>query len=377
MHRTWVEIDERALAANVNALRALMAPEARFCAVVKANAYGHGLKETVQILARNGVDAFAVDSLDDALTLRTMMPSALVLTLGYVLRERLPEAVRANVDVTVYDKESLAALETAAAVAAKTARVHLKIETGTHRQGVVLDDLEDVLYVAARCPHVRVEGLSTHFADIDDPADTRYATLQFGRLQQALEQTKAAGFDPSLVHCACTAAVILYPDTHLTMVRAGIGMYGLWPASHTQLAAVKHMVKCDLTPVLSWKTRVAQVKNLPAGVPVGYGLSETTRKPTRLAVLPVGYWDGFDRGLSSVGEVLIGGHRCRVVGRVCMNMCMVDASAVPHLAPEQEVILLGLGGRHRVTAEEWAAKLGTVPYEIVTRINPALPRIVV
>lgn len=376
-HRTWVEVDERALVSNLNVLRSLTAPGARFCAVVKANAYGHGLKETTQILARNGVDAFAVDSLDDGLLLRSLFPSVLVLVAGYVLHERLGEAVRANLSLTVYDRETIRLLEECAAGDARTASIHLKIETGTNRQGVLSEGLTDVLGVLRSCPHVSLEGISTHFANIEDPADTRFATLQLTRFQEALTAVHAAGFDPMHIHCACSAALILYPDTHFSLVRAGISLYGHWSAPETQLAAIKHMVKCDLSPVLSWKTRVAQVKQVPAGVPVGYGLSEVTRKPTRLAILPVGYWDGYDRSLSSVGEVLIAGNRCKVVGRVCMNMMMVDASSVPNLQPEQEAVLIGRGGRHHITAEEVAARTGTISYEILSRINPTLPRIVV
>lgn len=376
-HRTWIELDERALVSNLTVLRSLTAPEARFCAVVKANAYGHGLKETVHVLARNGVDAFAVDSLDDGLMLRTLLPSALILVAGYVVRERLGEAVRAALSLTVYDREIIRALEEIAAGDARTVSVHLKVETGTNRQGVLPEGLSDLLEALRACPHVSLEGVSTHFANIEDPADTRFATLQLTRFQEAVAMVRAAGFDPTLIHCACSAALILYPDTHFSMVRTGISLYGHWSAPETQLAAIKHMVKCDLSPVLSWKTRVAQVKQVPAGVPVGYGLSEVTRKPTRLAILPVGYWDGYDRSLSSVGEVLIAGNRCKVVGRVCMNMMMVDASSVPNLAPEQEVVLIGRGGRHLITTEEVAARTGTIAYEVLARINPTLPRIVV
>ena len=377
VHRTWVELDERALVSNLNVLRSLLAPGARFCAVVKANAYGHGLRETVQSLARNGVDAFAVDSLDDALLLRSLLPSAVILVSGYVVRERLAEAVRAGVSLTVYDKETVRALDACAGADVRTAAVHVKVETGTNRQGVLPEGLADLLETIRACPRVSLEGVSTHFANIEDPADTRFATLQLSRFQEALNAVHAAGFTPPFVHCACSAALILYPDTHFSLVRAGISLYGHWSAPETQLAAIKHMVKCDLSPVLSWKTRVAQVKQVPAGVSVGYGLSETTRRPTRLAILPVGYWDGYDRSLSSVGEVLIAGNRCKVMGRVCMNMLMVDASAVPNLQPEQEAVLIGRGGRHHVTAEELAARTGTIAYEVLSRINPTLPRIVV
>ncbi len=376
-HRTWIEIDERALAGNIRALRGLLPEGVRFCAVVKANAYGHGQKEIVQIAARQDVDAFAVDTLEDALAIRADLPSALVLVLGYVLHERLPEAIRERIHLTVYDRETVRAAEAAAAGMARTADVHVKIETGTRRQGVNPEDVDDLLGAVRHAPHVRLAGVSTHFADIDRADDTSYATLQLERFDAAVARVREAGFRPDWVHGACSAGIILYPATYGTLVRAGIGLYGLWPSPDVHLASVQHMVKCDLNPVLAWKTRIAQVKAVPAGESVGYGRSEFTRRPTRLAVLPVGYWDGYDRGGSGVGEVLVGGARCRVMGRVCMNMMMADVSAVPNVAPEQEVVLLGSAGRHRVTAEDMAKWAGTINYEVVTRINPLLPRVVV
>lgn len=376
-YKTWVEIDERALTRNIDTLRALLNPGVRFCAVLKANAYGHGMTEVARIAARAGVDAFAVDNVDEALTLRSMLPSALILVLGYTLRERLADAVASDIHLTMYDRESILALEAVAAERAKAAFVHLKVETGTSRQGVLPEQLNDILFVLGRCAHLSLAGVSTHFANVEDTTDTRYANQQFSLFQQCVEVVRTAGFDPEWVHCACSAAVILYPDTHGTLVRGGLSMYGMWSSDVTEQTARRHNVAVELEPVLTWKTRIAQVKSLPAGTPVSYGLTETLRKNSRIAVLPVGYWDGYDRGLSSVGEVLINGTRCKVVGRVCMNMMMVDVSAVPQAEPEQEVVLLGRSGRFAVTAEETAARLGTINYEIVTRINPLLPRIVV
>lgn len=376
-HRTWIEIEERALAFNIQTLKALLPETTRFCAVVKANAYGHGRKEIVQIAARNGVDAFAVDSLDEALHVRELLPSALILVLGYVLHDQLEEAVQAQLDLTVYDHETIRLIETAAAKLARTADVHLKIETGTHRQGVMENDLPEILEMLDQCPHVRLIGVSTHFASLEDANDTRYAMQQLERFQNAVALVRAAEFDPMWIHCACSAGIILYPDTHGTLARAGISLYGTWPSAALQLAASRHGVKADLTPVLAWKTRIAQVKSVPVGAPIGYGMTEIAKRASRLAVLPVGYADGFDRGLSSVGEVLIAGNRCKVMGRVCMNMTIVDVSAVPNVAVEQEVVLIGRSGRHFLTADELAARAGTISYEILARLNSTLPRLVV
>ncbi len=377
MHRTWVEIDERALINNITALRGLLSPDARFCATVKANAYGHGLREISRIAARGGVDAFGVDSLDDALWLRQEFPSALVLVLGYVVRDRLDEVVAGGIHLVVSESETIRALELCAAARATTAYAHLKIDTGTARQGILPEQLSDFLSDFSSSPHVSLAGLATHFANIEDTTDTRFANLQFARFQEVRAAVQAAGYNPEWIHCACSAAAILYPDTHGTLVRIGISLYGLWSSDLVEVTTRKHGVPCALEPVLTWKSRIIQIKSLPAGTPIGYGLTEILKRASRIAVVPVGYWDGYDRGLSSVAEVLVGGHRCKVMGRICMNMMMIDVSAVPTISLEQEVVLLGRSGRHQVTAEQMAAWTGTINYEIVTRINPTLPRLVV
>lgn len=376
-HKTWVEIDERALTENINAIRSLLTPGARFCAVVKANAYGHGLMEVARIAGRAGVDAFAVDNIDEALTLRAEFPGALILVLGYTMKDRYEEAIQSEIHLTVYDRESVFTLETVAAQRAATAFVHLKIETGTARQGILPADLYDVLDDIGRCGHVALVGVSTHFANAEEATDSRFATQQFTLFQECVVSIQNAGFQPKWIHCACSAAVILYPDTHGTLVRPGIALYGIWPSVSTEQVARRHNIPLELRPVLTWKTRIAQIKSLPAGTPVSYGMTETLRRNSRIAVLPVGYSDGYDRGLSSVAEVLINGTRCKVIGRVCMNMCMVDVSSVPQAEPETEVVLIGRSGRFAVTADELAEHANTISYEILARINPLLPRIVV
>lgn len=377
MHRTWVEIDEQALISNVKTLRALVSDGARLCAVVKANAYGHGMKEVAQIVARTGVNTFAVDTLDDAIVLRKLFPTALILTLGYVLFEEYTEAIRNKIELTLYDREGIAQAEKIAAATASTVNIHLKIETGTSRQGILPDELGDLLLEIKRCKHIMLSGVSTHFANIEDTSNPEYASLQFSRFTQAIETMRQAGFTPEHIHCACSAAILLYPDTHLTLVRAGMTLYGIWPSELVEQMVRKQNISCDLHSVLRWKTRVAQVKSLSTGTPIGYGLTERLKQRSRIAVLPVGYWDGYDRHLSSVGEVLIGGYRCKILGRVCMNMMMVDVSAVPNVEKEQVVTLIGVDGRHEITADELARKVQTIPYEIMTRINPLLPRIIV
>ncbi|MCX6714865.1 MAG: alanine racemase [Candidatus Uhrbacteria bacterium] len=377
MHRTWVEIKEQALAHNIQTLRSLVQNGAVFCAVVKANAYGHGLKEVARIARRNGVDAFAVDCIEDALILRDLFPTSLILVLGYTMAEDFHDAIREQIDITLYDLEGLREAEAVASKSALQARVHLKIETGTSRQGVSMDDLPDLLNVFRESKYLQLIGVSTHFANIEDTANTEYATLQYQRFTQALELVQTFELEPQYIHCACSAAILLYPQTYGTLVRAGIAMYGIWSSAQVQEAMHKQSVPCELQPVLSWKTRIAQVKSIPGGTPIGYGLTEIVQKRSRIAVLPVGYWDGYDRRLSSRGEVLIAGYKCKVMGRVNMNMIMVDVSSVPNVQKNQEVILIGKDARNMITADSLAQKMGTISYEVLSRINASIPRVVV
>jgi len=375
--RTWIEINEQALVSNVNTLRSLLNRECRFNAVVKANAYGHGLEKVVSVLRRSGIDAFAVDNVNEALIVRQMMSEALILVLGYTLDSQLEEAVTANLHLTVYDSLRINRLEEIASKKSTKAHVHLKIETGTSRQGVLISDLPKIIFALQNSPHVSIDGISTHFANIEDTKDSSYASQQLETFQTACEIINQANLSPTLIHCASSAATILYPDTHGTMVRNGIATYGLWPSEGVELATHKHQLGCSLTPVLSWKTRIAQVKSLPAGTPISYGLTERLKRNSRVAILPVGYSDGYDRRLSSVGETIVGGQRCKVLGRVCMNMMIIDVSNVPKVEREQEVILIGRSGRHEISAEYLADLSQTINYEIVSRINPTLPRILV
>ncbi len=350
---------------------------AKFCAVVKANAYGHGLKEISHILRRNAVDSFAVDNIDDALLLRSWFGSAQVITLGYVPNERFGEALDQNIEMTLYDRSGVEHAEKIGGNKARTLKIHLKLETGTSRQGVLEEDVPELLRLVKNSPHVDLVGISTHFANIEDTSDPSFATTQFSTFQRIVECVHEHDLKPEYIHCACSAAIIMYPDTHGTLVRAGIAMYGLWSSNVLEQSVRSKSLPYSLQPVLSWKSRIAQVKTYSVGTPIGYGLTESLKKRSRVAVVPVGYWDGYDRLLSSVGEVLVKGYRCKVLGRICMNMMMIDVSDVPQLEKDQEVTLLGTDGRHSIDAEELATHTQTINYEVVTRINSTLPRITV
>lgn len=375
-HRTWIELDASALLSNLQTIQGLLQPGTRLCAVVKANAYGHGLMETSELLRRHGVDAFAVDTASDALKLKEAFPTALVLVLGYLLTEDLKAVMQAGIHFTVAYRDRIREAQAIAQELKVKAYVHLKIETGTMRQGIEAIDLPDVLEAVKASPEVEVAGLSTHFASMEDTRDAAFAAYQYDRFTEAKHALKERGITPTWIHTACSAGIILYPSVHDTMVRAGISLYGIWSSKDVEMAVLHHRIRCALQPVLSFKTRVAQVKTARVGTPIGYGGTETMPRNGRIAVLPVGYFDGYDRALSSRGEVLIKGHRCKVMGRVCMNMMMVDVSNVPTLFPGDEAVLIGRSGAHSVTVYELARTIGTIPYECLARLNPLLPRTV-
>ncbi|MBI5654616.1 alanine racemase [Candidatus Uhrbacteria bacterium] len=384
--KAWVEISRQALTSNIKAFRSHLGDATSIMAVVKSNAYGHGLVETARIADKAGAAWFGVDNVDEGLELRRNGINKPILILGYTLDSRLKDCVLNGLSFVVYNQSTVKSLRALKlkpfgnhpSKNAKAAYVHLKIETGTTRQGVAGDELRALVKALKKTPGVVIEGASTHYANIEDTTDSSYAELQLKRYTEGLALLKSEGIDPPWKHTACSAAAILYPETYFNLARVGIAMYGLWPSKETLAVAKRQKNELILEPVLTWKTVVAQIKSAKKGTPVSYGLTEKVARNAKLAVLPIGYWDGFDRrGLSQVGQVLVRGRRCKVVGRICMNMCVIDVTDVPGVKVEDEVVLLGKQGKERITAEDLAGKIGTINYEVVTRINPVLPRIVV
>ncbi|HSD12322.1 MAG TPA: alanine racemase [Patescibacteria group bacterium] len=375
-YKTWVEVSRSALAENAEMLKRAVGPRTALMAVVKSNAYGHGIPETVKALAKAPVDWFGVDAMREAEMVRGAGTKKPVLILGYTPFADAARAVRQGFSLIVYNKENVARLAKAG-TRRRPAKIHLKLETGTSRQGILPEDLPSFAAYLRRLPTVQVEGVSTHYANIEDTTDPTYAMGQRGRFEEMVATLAKAGVKPPMVHSACSAAVLLYPETHYAMARSGIALYGLWPSKETKVSAMQKGRSPSLRPALSWKTIVAQTKTLPEGSPVSYGLTERLARRSRIAVIPVGYWDGFDRKLSTVGRVLIRGRRAKVLGRVCMNMCVVDVTDIPGVKIEDEVTIIGRQGSDVLSAEDLAAAVGTINYEIVTRINPLIPRVLV
>jgi alanine racemase len=375
---TWIEIDADALEHNLQTFRTIVGRGRLLAAVVKANAYGHGLLEVAAVCREAGVDWLAVHSLDEGLALRHAGHKCPILCMGYVPNAALPDLVEADLRLVVYNAETLRALSKAAAQKDRIARIHFKLETGTHRQGADETQLEELLRLVNELPGLELEGASTHFANIEDTTDHRYARTQLERFRMLVEQIERQAGPLRVRHCASSAAAILFPDTHFDLIRLGIGMYGLWPSRETRVSASQMaLAPPELRPVLTWKTLISQVKEVPAGRFIGYGCTYKTTRATRVGVLPVGYSDGYARELSNRGHVLVRGQRARVLGRICMNLFMVDLTDVGAVQAEEEVVLLGSQGDDRISAESLAEGMGTIHYEVLARLSRAIPRVVV
>ena len=372
-HKTWVEISEKNLKNNLSQFRSLIGEDRKLMAVVKSNAYGHGSIEVAKIASSGGADWLGVDSIDEALELKKNSIDLPILILGYTLKSRLKEVAENGFRQVVYNKEIIEEL----AKFDKRINVHIKVETGTSRQGVLEKNVVDFAKYIKRFNNISIEGIYTHYANIEDTTDHSYAREQLDRYMTIVKLLEENGFEILVKHTACSAATVLFPETYFNMVRLGISMYGHWSSKETQVTANEQKIKLDLKPVLTWKTKVAQVKIIKDGTPVSYGLTEKVSQDNKIAILPIGYWDGFDRGLSSVGNVLIGGKKCKVLGRVCMNMIVVDVNHVEDVNSEDEVVIMGKQGDEEITAEEMASKIGTINYEVLTRINPRILRIAV
>lgn len=371
---SWVEIDAARLRSNVEAFRTLAGPGTALMIVVKANAYGHGLDVVAPVVAEKA-DWLGVNCVDEALAITRLGVRKPVAILGHTPIDRIEDVVRGGYRQVLYRLDAATALSETAKKLNTTAKVHLKIETGTNRQGIAASGLAAFAGELQKLTAIEVEGAYTHFANIEDTLDPSFAQSQLQRFQETRAALDRAGIRPTCIHASATAGALLYPEMDFDMVRVGIGAYGIWPSRETQVAARERGRRVALAPVLTWKTRVVQVKEVHAGDYVGYGLTYRARRPMKLAVLPTGYYDGYDRKLSNSGHALIHGQPVPVVGRVAMNMTMLDVTDAD-AEPDDEVVLLGRQGSSEIRAEELAEKIGTIPYEVVARINPLIPRII-
>ncbi len=387
---TWIELDGQALAHNVSFLRSLGADSSKsaaplFCAAVKANAYGHGLSEIASLLKKLQVEYIAVHSIGEAAAARKAGWKKRILCVGYVQLSDSAQALSIEVEPTLYNLENLRAWAEAAEKQKVKAAVHLKIETGANRQGIAPADLAAFAQAFIGAPHITLRGVSTHFANIEDTTDHSFARLQLKRFRRAISTLEQHGLKPELRHSASSAAHLVFPETRFDMIRCGIALYGHWPSKETFLSFQHHYSKNSkaessgpklLKPVLSLKSRIAQIKTVKKGDTVGYGLTFRAERKLKVAILPIGYSDGLDRKLSNVGHALIGGQRVRIVGRVTMNNIVVDVTEIRDVHLEQVATLIGSDGNEEIRAEDIASLTGTIQYEALARLGAHLPRLI-
>lgn len=366
---TWLEIDLDAIAHNVRAVKALVGDDVALMAVLKADGYGHGAAKVARTALNNGASWCGVASLNEATTLRAAGIDAPILILGFTPPWHAREALLRDVALTVYDLDVARAYARAAQELRRTARLHVEVDTGMARLGVLPDAAPDFIRAVAALPSVRVEGVFTHFSCAD--CDPDYTQLQLARFHHVLNALGDARHDVPYIHAANSAGALAYPEARFNLVRIGLAMYGLNPF----FPAALRPASLALRPALTWKTTIAQVKRLPAGAPVSYGKRFVCERETTLAVIPVGYADGFRRGPHTFGEVLVRGRRAPIIGAVCMDQAMIDVSHIPGVRLGDEVVLIGQQGDQRITPEDVAARLGTISYEVISAILARVPRV--
>ncbi len=364
---TWAEIDLDAIAHNVRQLKRHIGERVELMAVVKANAYGHGAAPVARTALKSGASRLAVNRAVEGIELRRAGIAAPILILGYFPPWEAEAVVRHNLTPTVTEREVASALAEAAARQGKAVPLHVKVDTGMGRFGLLPEEVVDFVKSLADFPNLRLEGLYTHFATADE-ADKSHTRRQFGVFLQVLKRLEEAGIEVPVRHAANSAATLDLPETHLDMVRCGIAIYGLYPSAEVSRSVA-------LRPAMSLKSRVARLRTLPAGSCISYGCTYVTSSPTRVALVPVGYGDGYHRLLSNRGQVLIRGRRAPILGRVCMDQLVVDVSGIPGVRLDDEVVVFGRQGEEEISAEEVAAWAETINYEVTTSVLPRVTRV--
>lgn len=388
MPYTWVELSESAIKHNISSFRNLLLPDVKLIVCVKGNAYGHGLVEVSRII-QDEADMLAVINLREAHELRRAEVTTPILVLGYIreTEEEILWCAAERVEIVVNSLTHAQRLSgiIESSKAAADLKIHVKIDTGMARMGILPEHAVDYISKIYDLPHLRVRGVMSHFADITNHRD--YSQEQLDAFTLIRDQLRKKKIEPLLWHIAKTEAILDFPESHLDGARLGIGLYGLWPnIKLIDRLRAKHP-EFKLKPVLTWKAKILQVKDFPAGQNVGYGCTYTTERKTRVAVIPVGYYEGYSRGLSNPpsprrrsaggGIVLIRGQRCPIVGRICMNMSMVDVTDAAGARRDDEAVLIGRQGDEEINAYEIADMLDTICYEVVTRINPFIEKRIV
>jgi len=369
LRAAWIEISLPAVKKNIAAFRRILSGQAEIMGIVKADAYGHGVLRVSEVLREVGIKRFGVALVQEGVELREKGFDEPVLILGYTPEEDFSLLLRYGLTPTIYGYSQAVVLDRMSGEMGKSTRIHLKVDTGMGRIGFrpgrqALQEIGKI----AKLPNLFIEGIFSHQAWADNQ-QSDFANVQFACFRQFLEDLDRAGIQIGLKHMANSAATINFPSMHLDLVRIGISLYGLYPD-----AQMAFRPKIKLHPAMEVKARLVQVKEVSEGTHLSYGCTFTTVCRSLIGTVPMGYADGIPRALSNNGEVLVKGRRCPIVGRVCMDQFMVDLTALEEARVGDELVFLGRQGTEEITADEVAARAGTISYEIVTRMSRRLPR---
>lgn len=377
-YKTWIELKKQAVFNNVRVFRALLKKKTGLFAVVKSNAYGHGLHLFSKIADEAGVDGFCVDSVVEGLKLRLAEIKKPIISLGPTMPVLLESAKQNRIILTISNFDFLKAI----LVSPFEIDFHLKIDTGMHRQGFYLKDIPKIIKLLKLKKNIHLsknlKGLCTHFAAAKDITYPNYTLNQISEFVKAADFFKKAGFKNLDLHAAATGGTVLYPKSHFDIVRVGIGLYGYWPTKEIER---EHFLvwgkKVDLKPVLEWKSIISEIKDLKKGDFVGYDLTEKISRDLKEAIIPIGYWHGLPRSLSGKGRILVQGKFAKILGRVSMDLINVSLPDNLKIKPGERATLIGKDKNLFIGADELAEYEGTIHYEILTRLNPLIKRIVV
>ncbi|AEV67135.1 alanine racemase [Acetivibrio clariflavus] len=369
-NRAWAEVNLDNIAHNVREIRRVTDKKAEIMGVVKADAYGHGVMEVAKTLIENGVTRLAVSMLDEAIQLRQNGIDVPILILSYTDPIRAEEIILNDVTQTVFSHDLAEALSEAAVRLNKNVKIHIKIDTGMTRVGFMpgYSAVKNVVQIS-KLPKIIVEGLFTHFASADE-SDRSYTYMQFERFMSIVSELNRIGVYIPVKHVCNSAGIIEYPEMHLNMVRPGIALYGMYPSDEV------HKDKIDLKPAMTLKANIILVKEVEAGTCISYGRIFKTQRNSKIATLPIGYADGYTRLLSGKGKVLVNGQLVPIVGRICMDQCMIDVTDVEgEVNVGDEAVLFGIQNGSEIKIEDIAKEIGTINYEIACIIGKRIPRV--
>lgn len=367
--RVVAEVDVKAIIHNYKQIRSSIPKYTQIMSIVKADGYGHGAVEVAQILEKQGVNYFAVAIANEGAELRKAGVTTPILVLGYTPAADIPILIENDLTQTIFSYEMAKYISYEASKIGKKVKVHIKIDTGMGRIGFIphptsIQEIVDI----NQLPNIEMEGVFTHFSSADE-ADTTYTKQQCSIFHGFLKELREVGIEFPIIHAANSAAVITHHEAHLNMVRLGIALYGYYPSKEVVSDTL------NLIPAMSLKTQVVHVKELPEGQSIGYGRKYVTTKNTRIATIPIGYADGYSRGLSNKGRVLIRGEHAPVIGNICMDQFMVDVTHINYVNVGDEVVVFGKQGDKEISVDQIADVLGTINYEIICMIGKRVPRI--